>query len=81
MSAQPLSVEVDVGSASSRGRPPDQAWLVRLCRADRCVVVAIGLSRIAAEHLADHIAEIVHSDPVDTHAPQAQPAPEVTPLA
>lgn len=29
----PVTVEVDMGSASSRGRPPDQAWLVRLRRA------------------------------------------------
>jgi hypothetical protein len=63
MSTQPLTVEIDTGSASSRGRPPDQAWMVRLCRADHCVIVAVGLSRTAAQHLADHIAEIVHAEP------------------
>jgi len=40
------------------------------------VVVAIGLSRIAAEHLADHIAEIVHAYP-----DEAQSRQEMTPLA
>lgn len=71
MSTQ-LTVEIDTGSASSRGRPPDRAWMVRLRRADRCVIVAVGLSRTAAEHLADHIAEIVDDD---------QTEEEVTPLA
>jgi hypothetical protein len=72
MSSQPLTVEIDAGSASSRGRPPDQAWMVRLRRADHSVIVAVGLSRTAAEHLADHIAEVVHDD---------QAEEEVTPLA
>ena len=71
MSTQ-LTVEIDTGSASSRGRPPNQAWMVRLRRADRCVIVAVGLSRTAAEHLANHIAEIVDDD---------QAEKEVTPLA
>jgi hypothetical protein len=73
MSAQPLTVEIDTGSASSRGRPPDLAWMVRLRRADRCVIVAVGLSRTAAQHLADHIAQIVHPEPAAQE--------EVTPLA
>ena len=72
MSTQPLTVEIDTGSASSRGRPPDQAWMVRLRRADRTVIVAVGLSRTAAEHLANHITEVVHDD---------QAEEEVTPLA
>jgi hypothetical protein len=42
--------------------------MVRLRRADRSVIVAVGLSRTAAEHLA----EIVHDDPAKE---------EVTPLA
>lgn len=73
MSTQPLTIEVDTGSASSRGRPPDQAWMVRLRRADRSVIVAVGLSRTAAQHLADHIAEIVHAQPAAQE--------EVTPFA
>jgi hypothetical protein len=72
MSSQPLTVEIDTGSASSRGRPPDQTWMVRLRRADRSVIVAVGLSRTAAEHLADHITDVVHDH---------QAHEEVTPLA
>lgn len=63
--ATPVTAEVDHGSASSRGRPPEQTWLVRLRRADRAVVVAIGLSRTAAEHLAEHIADVIA--PTATH--------------
>jgi len=33
--------------------------MVRLRRADRSVIVAVGLSRTAADHLAERIAEIV----------------------
>ena len=72
MSTRPLTVEIDTGSASSRGRQPDQAWMVRLRRADHSVIVAVGLSRTAAEHLADHIADIVDD---------GQAEEEVTPLA
>jgi len=72
MSTQPLTVEIDTGSASSRGRPPDHAWMIRLRRGDQSVIVAVGLTRTAAQHLADHIAEIVHDD---------QAEEEVTPLA
>jgi hypothetical protein len=73
MNAQPLTVEIDTGSASTRGRPPERAWLVRLRRADRSLIVAVGLTRTAAQHLADHITEIIHADPT--------PRQEVTPLA
>jgi hypothetical protein len=72
MNTQPLTVEIDTGSASSRGRPPDHHWMIRLRRGDQSVIVTIGLSRIAAEHLADHIAEIVQAEPARE---------EVTPFA
>lgn len=48
---QPITVEIDTGSATSRGRPPGQAWLVRLRRGDRSVITTIGLSHTSAEHL------------------------------
>ncbi|MGH7744538.1 MAG: hypothetical protein ACREQ5_06925 [Candidatus Dormibacteria bacterium] len=54
-----LSVEVDMGSATSRGRPPDQAWMVRLRRGPRSVIVAIGLRRYAADRLAEQIADLL----------------------
>jgi hypothetical protein len=51
--------DVDTGSASSRGRPPEQIWLVRLRRGDNSVIVAIGLYRAAAEHLAERINDLL----------------------
>jgi hypothetical protein len=63
----PVVVEVDYGSASSRGRPPDQAWLIRLRCAERAVIVTIGLRRTAAEHLADHIVEVLGPHSSNTH--------------
>jgi hypothetical protein len=56
----PVTVEVDHGSASSPGRQPARAWLVRLRRTDRSVIIAIGLSRTAADHLAQQIADILN---------------------
>ena len=58
----PISVEVDMGSASSRGRPPDRSWLVRLRRADRAVIVAIGLRRHAADRLAEQLTDLLTND-------------------
>jgi len=57
--AEPVSVEVDMGSASSRGRPPERAWMVRLRRGQRSVIVAIGLRRSAADRLAGQIADLL----------------------
>ncbi len=57
--ATPVTVEIDTGSASSRGRPPERHWLVRLRRADQTVIIAIGLRRPAAERLAHQITELL----------------------
>jgi hypothetical protein len=70
---QALTVEIDTGSASTRGRPPDHHWMIRLRRGDKSVIVNVGLTRTAAEHLAAHIAEIVQAEPAAQE--------EVTPLA
>lgn len=59
----PVTVEIDTGSASSRGKPPGQIWLIRLRRGDRSVVTAIGLSRTGAEHLAEHINDVLAEPP------------------
>ncbi|MDQ6836854.1 MAG: hypothetical protein M3137_00560 [Actinomycetota bacterium] len=80
MNTQPLTVEVDTGSASSWGRPPDQTWLVRLRRADRSLIVAIGLSRTAADHLAERIAELVRPNPVAIHTQSSRPSQQTTPV-
>ena len=59
----PVSVEVDTGSASSRGRTPDRAWLVRLRRADHNVIIAIGLRRHTADRLAEQINNLLNPPP------------------
>ena len=69
----PLIVEIDIGSASTRGRKPDHHWTIRIRRGDQSVIVNVGLTRTAAEHLADHIAEVIHDD--------YRAGKEVTPLA
>jgi hypothetical protein len=55
----PVTVEIDTGSASSRGRPPQLIWLVRLRRGDHSVITTIGLSRTSAEHLAQQITNLL----------------------
>jgi hypothetical protein len=55
----PITVEVDMGSASSRGRTPDRSWLIRLRHDQDSVIVAIGLARVPAGHLAAHIADFL----------------------
>jgi len=62
----PITIEVDMGSASSRGRPPERSWLVRIRRADRTVIVAIGLRRAAADRLAEQLTQLL----VDTSQTQ-----------
>jgi hypothetical protein len=65
--ALPVTVEVDLGSATSRGRPPERAWLVRLRRGDRSVIVAIGMRRNAADRLATQIEELLTTSPAERH--------------
>ncbi len=60
---QPVTVEIDIGSASTRGRPTDRAWLLRLRRGDRQVITTIGLSRTAAEHLAEQVIDLPRRPP------------------
>lgn len=62
---QPITVEIDIGSASTRGRPPDRVWLLRLRRGDRQVITTIGLSRTGAEHLAEQVTDLL-ADPQET---------------
>jgi hypothetical protein len=40
------------------GRIPDRAWLVRVRRDDRAVIVAWGLSGVTAEGLAQKITDL-----------------------
>ena len=55
----PVTVQIDTGSYNSRGRPPGQAWLIRLRRGSRSVITTTGLSRTSAEHLAEQITSLL----------------------
>lgn len=59
----PARAEVTMGSASSRGRREDHAWLVALRRGPRTVIVAIGLRRSAADRLAEQLNDLLHDPP------------------
>lgn len=61
-SASPVTVEVDMGSASSRGRLPERSWLVRMRRDRRSVIVAIGLPRAGGDRLAEQITDLLDQD-------------------
>jgi hypothetical protein len=72
MTAPPaVTAEADLGSASTRGRPPEQHWMVRLRRGPATVIVAIGLHHAAAEHLAQRINDPIRSptQPFDQKPP------------
>jgi hypothetical protein len=57
----PLSVDVQLGSTSSKARTHGQVWMVRLCRGSVSVIVAIGLSHGAAERLSERMTELICS--------------------
>ena len=59
-----LHVEVDHGSTSSRGRPAGQVWLIRLRRGHQQVIIATGLGRPSADHLATQIDNIINPQPL-----------------
>jgi hypothetical protein len=58
---QPLQVVAEAGSATSWGRPSERSWLVRLWRAERSVVLATGMTRPAAGHLALRVSELLEA--------------------
>jgi hypothetical protein len=51
--------DVQMGSATARTRRADKAWMVRLCRPGRAVVIAVGLTRPQAEHLATQVNDLL----------------------
>ena len=59
----PAAAEVTMGSASSRGRKPDNAWTVQLHRANHHIITAIGLRRPAADRLAQQINNLLTTNP------------------
>jgi hypothetical protein len=62
--AEPLTVEVDHGSTSAKQRPTGRVWLVRLRRGERAVIIATGLGRPSADHLAHQIHQLLHPAPL-----------------
>ncbi len=54
-----VTVQIDTGSTSSRGRPPGRTWLIRLRRGNQSVITTTGLSRTSAEHLAEKITSLL----------------------
>jgi hypothetical protein len=64
----PLTVEIDRGSTSSRGRPAGHVWLVRIRRGNRQAILAAGLGRPSAEHLARQIREVIDPPPLGAPA-------------
>ena len=48
-----------MGSATSRGRPPERPWLVRIRRGDNYVIVNTGLQRRAADRLAEQLTDLL----------------------
>ncbi len=48
-----------MGSATSRGRPPERAWLVRIRCGDSYVIVNTGLQRRAADRLAEQLTDLL----------------------
>ena len=54
-----VTVEVDHGSASSWDRPAVTAYLVRVRKGERSLVIAIGLSRSNASSLAERLRQLL----------------------
>ncbi|MDA8044452.1 MAG: hypothetical protein M0Z30_04320 [Actinomycetota bacterium] len=66
--AEPILVEVDHGSLTAQGRPAGRVWLVRLRRGPHAVIVATGLGRTTADHLAAQITAVVATRSTTTGA-------------
>lgn len=56
---QPLIVEVDHGSTSSKDRPSGRVWMIRLRRGNRSVILIAGLGRASADTLAAEIRHVI----------------------
>jgi hypothetical protein len=83
--SDPITIEIDTGSASSRGRTPERSWLVRIRRGDNSVIIAIGLRHHAATRLAEQLTNLLttttteahpHTSPTDPHGDPWQTTPD-----
>jgi hypothetical protein len=57
----PVSVEVQLGSTSSKNQTQGRVWMVCLRRGNDSLIVAIGMSRRDAERLAERMTDMVSS--------------------
>jgi hypothetical protein len=73
---QPLHAQTDHGSTSAKGRPSGRAWLIRLRRGHRAVIIATGLTQPAAEHLTHQINQLLHPPPDSTTPTTSPTAPD-----
>jgi hypothetical protein len=62
----PLQVDIDHDSTTDRGRPSGHVWQVLLRRGNRHTIIATGLGRPSAEHLAQQIREVINPTGIDT---------------
>lgn len=54
-SPDPITVQVDIGSATSWGRPESESYLIRIHRGSDYVIVATGVNKNLAERRADDL--------------------------
>ena len=47
--------EVHFGSATTRSRAPEHAWMVKLFRSNQELIVAIGLTKDSAQRLGERL--------------------------
>ena len=57
----PVIAEATMGSATSRGRHPNNAWIINLYRANHNIVIAIGLTQTTANQLAQQINNLLNN--------------------
>lgn len=56
----PITAEVHFGSASTRSHSPDQSWMVALRRDHEELIVVIGQTKAAAEHITARLNEFLN---------------------
>ena len=56
----PVTAEVHFGSATTRSRKEERAWMVKLRRGNKELIVAIGQTRDAAERLTARLNEFLN---------------------
>lgn len=58
---EPIAIEIDHETPTTAGqRPTGHVWLVRLRRGSQLAVIATGLGRPSAEHLAAQLRDVIN---------------------